>query len=120
MAIQKKINSLLAQRRRLRKVQTSAEDLLRQQLRNRKLENYKFRRQHQMQIFVVDFYCPQTKLVVEIDGAIHAGQKVSDHERSEVLESPGNRIIRFPNSLVEKNLETVLAEILAACRANNG
>jgi type I restriction enzyme R subunit len=62
---------LLKEARELRKNQTSAEEVLWQLLRNRKLDNLKFRRQHQIGHYIVDFYCHERKLIVELDGAVH-------------------------------------------------
>lgn len=60
--------------RLLRKVSTEAEDLLWQELRNRKLMGLKFRRQHPLKNFVADFYCAEKNLVIEVDGNVHQGR----------------------------------------------
>ena len=72
--------------RTFRKEPTRSEKLLWQELRNRKLEGRKFRRQRPVGPFVVDFYCREERLVIEIDGAVHGGQSAADQERQELLE----------------------------------
>jgi len=59
------------QARFLKKVQTEAESFLWQRLRNRKLNGFKFRRQHPIDKYIADFYCHETKLIIEVDGEIH-------------------------------------------------
>jgi very-short-patch-repair endonuclease len=88
---------------KLRLEPTQAETYLWELLRNRQLGGYKFRRQHAINRFVVDFYCAQAQLIIEIDGMIHQSQVVEDRERQSILESLGFHVIRFTN-------EQVLAE----------
>lgn len=100
--------------RELRKNQTPAEELLWQLLRNRKLNNWKFRRQHPIQDgFILDFFCAETKLAIEIDGGYHkaATQREYDEVRTKELEKYGVRIIRFDNEEVLKNTQEVLEKI---------
>jgi len=75
------------------------------ELENSKL-GYKFRRQHPIHKFIVDFYCHKLKLIIEVDGKYHEseGQKNSDLERSELLTFQGIKIIRFTNEEVLKTL----------------
>ena len=101
--------------RELRKNATPTEDLLWQELRNRKLCSFKFRRQHPIERFIVDFYCAQHRLAVEIDGDVHAEQREYDAARTEWLEARGYRVIRFTNDQVFRQLPAVLETILAAC-----
>lgn len=107
---------LLLTARELRKNLTPAERMLWVQLR-RKLQKLKFYRQFPIDRYIVDFYCPEKNLVIEIDGSIHdlADQKDRDELRSEVIESLGLRIIRFTNEDVLYDLRTVLKSIREIC-----
>ena len=100
----------------LRKESTPAEKVLWDRLRNRQLGGYKFRRQAPMGRFVADFYCPECRLIVEIDGDIHDFQLEKDKLRTEEIKSFGYRVIRFRNEEVLSNIETVLNKILEACK----
>jgi len=103
--------------KQLRQTQTPAEQKLWQALRGRKLNGLKFRRQHPIGHFIVDFYCPECKLVVEVDGAIHQQRQDYDTTRTKHLEAYGYRVIRYQNQDVMTNLEVVLEEIrqVASC-----
>ena len=103
--------------RELRQEMTPAEYLLWTRLRNQKLAGLKFRRQHPVGPFIVDFYCAAYRLVVEIDGDIHDLQMERDAARTEQLEGYGYRVIRFRNERVLNAVESVLAAIKAACLA---
>jgi very-short-patch-repair endonuclease len=94
--------------RQLRYEQTPAEAKLWDFLRDRQLDGYKFRRQHPIGRFIVDFYCPEQKLVVEIDGPVHHEQTDRDEERTQVLQASGYRVYRWTNEQVEENLAEVL------------
>lgn len=96
----------------LRTKQTSAEKLLWFQLRNRRFQGWKFRRQHILKGYIVDFVCLERKLVVELDGGQHADQKAYDHQRTQVLQKEGFQVIRFWNNEVLRNMEGVLEVIL--------
>jgi very-short-patch-repair endonuclease len=103
--------------RELRSAETSAEAKLWQALRNRKLSRWKFRRQHPIDRFVVDFVCLDAKLVIEVDGATHSTliELRRDAERTRMLEAFGFHVIRFTNGELFENsagvLETILAEL---------
>lgn len=99
--------------RSLKKVMTPAENLLWQNLRNRNLNNFKFRRQHPISNFIVDFYCHEIKLVIEVDGAIHFVDDNPEYDkfRTHQLEGFGLKVIRFRNEEVLENMSMVLAEI---------
>ena len=98
--------------RHLRKHMTPAEKALWRQLRRDQLDGWHFRRQHPVGSFIVDFFCARAKLVVEVDGAVHKGQKDYDAERTNLLESlKGYRVIRFSNDEVLHDMESVLAKI---------
>lgn len=102
-------------RRRLRKNATPQEQVLWARLRDRQT-GFKFRRQHGIGGYVADFYCPERKLVVEIDGSQHhETDAVSyDMERTRFFESLGNRVVRFTNAGINTNIEGVLMSICAA------
>lgn len=97
----------------LKKVMTNAESILWEQLRNRKLKGFKFRRQHPIASYIIDFYCHESRLVVEVDGAIHKmhDNVQYDQARTVELESRGIKVIRFTNSEVETNISGVLNKI---------
>jgi very-short-patch-repair endonuclease len=97
----------------LRKEITDGETKLWQKLRNHKFEGLKFRRQHPIGRFIVDFYCHEKLLVVEVDGSIHdlAEVKERDEGREEELKNFGLSIIRFTNDEIEKNIEDVLSKL---------
>ncbi len=100
--------------RELRKNQTDAEAVLWACLRDRQLSGLKFRRQHPVANtrYVVDFFCYESSLIVELDGPVHNAQVEGDAIRQQELESLGCRVIRFRNEEVFNNLETTLAAIL--------
>ena len=100
--------------RDLRVSQTATEAVLWEALRNRRLEGLKFRRQHPIGPFVLDFCCPACRLGIELDGAVHAAQVENDAERESLLATAGYRILRFPNEAIRDNLPAVLAAIRAA------
>jgi leucyl-tRNA synthetase len=93
-----------------RKNPTEAEEKMWQAVRNSKL-GYKFRRQHAIDRFIVDFVCIEKKLVIEIDGPIHNFQKKEDAERTQIIQEAGFKVIRFSNQEVLNNLEDVLKKI---------
>jgi len=93
---------------------TEAERLLWRALRDRQLAGFKFRRQHPVRPYVVDFVCIERKLVVEIDGGQHAQQAARDMVRTTAIQAKGYRVIRFWNNEVLENLEGVLQSIFAA------
>ena len=92
---------------------TPAENLLWQNLRNRKVSNCKFRRQHPIARYIVDFYCHEARLVIEVDGGIHFTPENIQYDqfRTEELEGLGLKVIRFSNEEVLENMSGVLANI---------
>jgi very-short-patch-repair endonuclease len=98
--------------RKLRKSSTDAELRLWLHLKNRNLGGFKFRRQHPIRPYIVDFVCLEQSLIVELDGGQHAAQITRDAERTARLESMGFRLIRFWNDDVLKQTDAVLEEIL--------
>ena len=109
--------AILVRARELRRSMTPQEAKLWQHLRRKQLGGLKFRRQHPMYRFILDFFCPQRKLVIEIDGDSHAesAQQAYDRARTEWLEARGLGVIRFTNRQIETNLEGVLLEIARHC-----
>ncbi len=107
------IGKLYEYARDLRKNDTSAEDLLWRNLRNRKFNGLKFRRQHPLDKFIADFYCHEKKLVIELDGSVHDNHeaKESDEGRTYELKELGITVIRFRNEEVLQNISEVLKNI---------
>jgi len=97
-----------------RKVQTEAEKILWHCLRNRKLQGFKFRRQHPIAHFIADFFCLESNLVIEIDGSYHdeREQQEYDEGRTFELEEINVKVLRFTNEEVIRDTEFVLKEIL--------
>jgi very-short-patch-repair endonuclease len=97
----------------LRRNLTLAELLLWKKLKDRKLFNTKFRKQHPINIFIVDFYCHEHKLVIEIDGDIHNNENSNEYDlnRTEELKKYGIRVISFPNELIIYNIDFVIERI---------
>jgi len=104
-----KVN-LIIKARYLRHQETNAEKILWEELRDRKL-GVKFRRQHPLDKFILDFYAPEIKLAIELDGSLHKENREYDKLRTEYLNSHGIKIIRFWNSEVENNLLEVMRKI---------
>jgi very-short-patch-repair endonuclease len=109
--------AILTRARELRRPMTPQEIKLWQRLRNKQLYGLKFRRQHPIFRFILDFLCFRYKLVVEIDGAGHfdPDQQAYDEARTEWLEQRGFRVIRFTNRDVDTNIEGVVQEIARQC-----
>jgi very-short-patch-repair endonuclease len=98
--------------RRLRRDSTDAERTLWLQLRDRRLEGWKFRRQVSIDPYIIDFLCLDAKLVIEVDGGQHDENRAKDEVRTRFLEGFGLRVIRFWNHEVLGNLEGVRERIL--------
>lgn len=100
--------------RHLRKNQTEAENILWEYIRNRKINGFKFRRQHPIGTsYIVDFFCPDKNLIIEVDGSIHNVENVkeNDKRREEFLIKWGYKLIRFKNEDVLYNIKMVLDSI---------
>lgn len=110
-----KFSGLIEEARELRKNQTTAEEIFWQLVRNRKFLNLKFRRQHQIGSYIVDFYCSEMNLIIEFDGGVHNTDKQKKHDniRDKYLTSLGNRVLRFRNEELLNNPESVLERISA-------
>mgnify|MGYP001574906311 CR=1 FL=1 len=98
--------------RYLRKEETEAEKILWEKLRNNNL-GVKFRRQHPIDMFIVDFYAPSIRLAIELDGSLHKEKenREYDKDRAMYLELRSITILRFWNSKIEKNLDKTLTKI---------
>ncbi|WP_213775646.1 endonuclease domain-containing protein [Bradyrhizobium sp. dw_78] len=109
-----------ARARSLRASQTSAEAKLWQALRNRKLARWKFRRQHPIDRYIVDFVTLDGKLMVEVDGVTHSepSDVKRDKARSDVLEASDFLVVRVSNTDVYENLEGVLEMIESSLRSD--
>ncbi len=105
---------LEARARELRRAQTPAEERLWNYLRGWNLP--KFRRQHAVERFILDFYCASAKLCVEVDGGIHDGQQERDAARTEFLNARGIHVIRFRNEEVMDDPRSVLRRIEAVLK----
>lgn len=100
--------------RELRNAPTPAEARLWRYLRRKQADGWRFRQQHVFDRFIVDFYCPAARLVIEVDGVMHEQRREYDALRTEYLESIGLRVIRFQNEDVFQNIDGVMAVIGAA------
>jgi very-short-patch-repair endonuclease len=107
-------------RKNLRNNSTSAENVLWGALQKRKLAGRKFRRQQSIENFIVDFYCPREKLIIEVDGGYHAHCRIREYDlkRTEKLEALGYNVIRFKNKLIFHHLDQVLETIKEAFHEN--
>jgi len=105
--------NLKDKRKRLRNNPTQAEAFFWGYLKNSQLEGRKFRRQTSIKNYIVDFYCPEEKLVIELDGDFHFDEKAmkEDEKRTKKIEEEGIKAIRFENQEVLLNLDKVLKEI---------
>ena len=94
-------------RRELRKNMTEAEKALWEKLRRKRLEGLKFFRQYGIGAYIADFYCPQRKLVIEVDGGQHFLEecKTYDAKREHYMSSLGIRTLRFSNLDILKNID---------------
>lgn len=103
-----------ARAKELRKRMTPAEKILWEKLRGKSLGELKFRRQHPISKYIVDFYCHSEKLVIELDGSVHdlLDQKEYDSGREFELSELGLKIIRFTNEEVIDSSDEVLKRIL--------
>ncbi|MFS8783236.1 endonuclease domain-containing protein, partial [Synechococcus sp. R6-7] len=112
---------LIARARQLRREATTAESLLWELLRDRRLLGRKFRRQHPIGQFIADFFCDDARLIIEIDGAVHREptQQERDRLREEILREHGFAILRFTNEQIFDHTEQVLQEIAAYVTAHS-
>ncbi len=105
--------------RELRRRQTKAEKIFWEAVRNGRFHGKRFLRQHPFfnesdgsyRFYIVDFYCHAWKVVIELDGRSHDGREEDDVTRSEIIEAPGIKVLRFRNEEVENDLSGVLRKI---------
>ena len=107
--------------RLLRNNMTEAEKILWDKLKDRKIFKSRFRRQHPISIFIVDFYCHEFRLAIEVDGGIHLNKEIAEYDdgRTCDLEKFGIIILRFRNDKVLNNLDFVLHKILLTISSLN-
>lgn len=107
-----------AKRKHLRNNMTKAEVILWSILKGRNLLDYKFRRQHGIGNYIVDFYCPELKVAIEVDGESHyTFDGVShDQKRSNYLNDLGIQILRFTNPQIKQNVDGVIDKITSFIR----
>jgi very-short-patch-repair endonuclease len=101
--------------RALRRKDVPAEALLWKVLRNRGLEAFKFRRQHPIGPYVVDFACVSCKIIIELDGESHLTREYPDAKRTQFLEEQGWAVLRFWNPEIYEELERIKEAIYEAC-----
>jgi len=99
--------------RMLRNRMTNSEKLLWEKLKGKQLLGLRFRRQHPIDFFIVDFYCHDARLVIEIDGEIHKDQAEYDDGREAEIERFNIKVIRFTNYEVNNDIESVIAKIIS-------
>jgi very-short-patch-repair endonuclease len=107
------VKALEENRRELRSSMTPAEATLWRCLQRSQLAGKKFRRQHSIEAYIVDFYCLECRLAIELDGAAHFTDSGAQYDavRTELLTSKGIRVLRFENQEIFDNLDLVLEEI---------
>lgn len=109
-----------ANRRELRKNLTDAERLIWKCIRNKQIGGLKFFRQYSVGLFVLDLYCPQIRIAIEVDGGQHAEEtKRHDDERTNFLNKQNIRVIRFWNNEVLSNIEGVVGRIVEEVNNNS-
>ena len=104
--------------RQLRHDATPAEQTLWAAVRANRL-GFKFRRQHPIGTYVVDFFCPAAGLAIELDGSVHLNQLEADENRQAYMEANHIRVLRFKNDEIEKDLPNVLTHILTALNSGS-
>jgi very-short-patch-repair endonuclease len=98
-------------RKELRNNATPEEIILWNYLKNSKL-GFKFRRQHSIGGYIIDFYCPEKRITIELDGKHHDYQLMYDKTRDTYLQSLGVTVLRFKNDQVANDLDTILEKIV--------
>jgi very-short-patch-repair endonuclease len=102
--------------RQLRSTPTDAEIRLWSRLRRKQLDGFRFRRQHPIGPYIVDFFCPEAKLIVEVDGGQHNVDEEKDERRTRWLEERGYRVIRFWNNDALSNTDAAVLAVLEELR----
>ena len=108
------VRSVVAAARKLRRSSTEVERILWYRIRDKQIEDFRFRRQRPIGKYIVDFVCLDAMLIIEVDGGQHADAVLADAARTRFLESLGYRVLRFWNNEVIENLEGVLERIREA------
>ena len=103
-------------RKELRSHATPAEAVLWKMLKGRNADGMKFRRQQGIGPYVLDFYCPELRLCVELDGSSHDYKYEYDEQRTEFLQKQGIRVLRFRNNQVWQGIDSVVDEIVRVGR----
>ena len=100
-------------RQQLRRESTPCEHILWKLISGRQINGLKFRRQHGFGPYVMDFYCPEIKLCIEVDGTVHESEEAKrrDAERTEFLNSQGIKVFRLQNQEVEDNVANAVGRI---------
>ena len=121
MPIKKGNPKLLPLKRPLRSNHTRAEQLLWLKLRSKQIHGLNFRRQHGIGSYIVDFFCPERSLVIEVDGDVHAieTQQTKDLEREDFLKSLGLQVVRYTNEEVINNLDGVFEDLIQQIFGNS-
>ena len=111
------IKKLFERRKELRNNSTTEETLLWSKLKNSQID-LKFRRQHSIGGYIVDFYCPSKRLIIEIDGSQHftKDNKEYDEIRSNYFKGLDIKVLRFANTEINKNIDMVLQKIISSAR----
>ncbi|BCM92887.1 putative protein [Abditibacteriota bacterium] len=117
-------HSELETRRALRNAMPPAEVILWKRLQRRQVAGAKFRRQQSVEAFVLDFYCPEVRLAIELDGPSHDGEEAAqrDESRQQLIESYGIVFLRFSNQEIYQNVQGIVETIetkVASLRQNN-
>ncbi len=109
-------NRLIQNAKTLRQQATFPERLLWSRLRRGQIHGHRFRRQHPIANYVVDFYCVDANLIIEVDGNSHIGQKQHDRDRQNHLESLGYRVLRVTNDDILKEIDSVVEGVAHAVK----
>ena len=104
-------NNIKSKARSLRKKMTKAEEVLWTKLRRKQIKGLHFRRQHPYGMYILDFYCDEAKLAIEVDGKIHDYRIEYDRKKDEYLKRTGITVLRFKNEQVLNNIDKVLEQI---------
>ena len=104
-------------RKILRKNQTKYEKIMWSYLRNRQFLGLKFYRQYGIGFYIADFYCPEKKLVIELDGPQHSykNNRMNDKVRDKQMNILNIKVLRFKNSEIENDIKSVLSKIKKVC-----
>ena len=106
------MSKIIKYARDLRSSSTFAERLLWSRIRRRQLVNYRFRRQVPLGLYIADFICFESRLIVEIDGSQHYEQSQYDSERTKYLNNQGFKVVRYWNNDVMRNIDLILEDLL--------